>query len=101
MLTPDVLRAEIKVLGNRKNDAPFIEGLRDLEEGAAALAKIKIDAQAVKPVFIDQQAFVPKYPVKPSKVLILVLFSLFGMMLGVVITFIRCVTLENKRRCNE
>ena len=88
MLSPDALKAEIEVLQTRKDDAPFIQGLRDLQEELASLEGITIDASDVHPVFIDQKAVVPDEPERPKKILIVLLSSLLGMMLGVLIAFL-------------
>ena len=89
MLSPSALAAEIKMLKERKDDAPFIEGLRDLEEELATLQQIKVTPEDVRVMFLDQKAFVPIEPEKPKKGLIMILAMLLGLMLGVVVGFIR------------
>ena len=88
MLSPDALKAEIEVLKSRKDDVPFIEGLRDLQEQLASLEGINIQASDVHPVFVDQKAIVPDEPERPKKILIVVLSALLGLMLGVMIAFV-------------
>jgi len=85
MINQHVLQAEIEALKVRKDDAPFIEGLRDLEEVLASLEQVSIDQSEVKPVFIDQKAWKPRDPIKPKKTLIVILASLLGLLLGLVI----------------
>ncbi len=91
MLSESALNAEINILQQRKDDSPFIEGLRDLEESLAALEQINIDATKIKPVFIDQEAFVPVRPTEPKKPLIMLLAGLLGLMLGGTAAFVRQV----------
>ncbi len=88
MLSPDALMAEKEVLKARKDDAPFIDGLRDLQEQLASLEGISIKARDVYPVFIDQKAFVPNEPEKPRKAMIIILSAILGIMMGVVIAFL-------------
>jgi len=85
------LTAEMKVLQARKNDDPFIGGLRDLQERLALLKGINItlDQDKVFAVRVDQKAFAAKGPIKPKKALIVILSILFGLMLGVLAAFIR------------
>ncbi len=98
LLSPDALKAEIDVLKARKDDAPFIEGLRDLQEQLASLEGIKIEVNNVHPVFIDQKAIVPDEPEKPKKRLIVILSALLGLMLGVMIAFIKSAVVEKRDR---
>jgi len=89
MLSPSALAAEIKVLKERKDDAPFIQGLRDLEEGLVTWQQVKVFPDRVKVMSLDQRAFVPKGPAKPKKALIILLAALLGLMLGVVLAFVK------------
>lgn len=89
MLSEAVLEAEINVLEGRKDDAPFIEGLRDLEEYVATLEQVQINEERVSPAFIDQKAFVEEIPIKPKKKLVVILAGLLGLLLGVIASFIR------------
>jgi len=87
---------EIELLKIRKSDAPFIDGLHELKEKLLYLNTIKLDEDLVHPVRIDEIADVPKGPIKPRKIKILILAFLFGGLLGVFCAFIRHV--KNKRR---
>jgi chain length determinant protein (polysaccharide antigen chain regulator) len=89
---------EIELLKIRKSDAPFIDGLHELQEKLLYLNSIKLDEGLVHPVRIDEIAVVPKEPIKPRKIMILVLAFLFGGLLGVFCAFIKHV--GNKRRLN-
>ena len=82
MLSPNVLEAEILVLKNRKDDAPFIDGLRDLEEYLTTLDKIKVVPSKVKVVTVDQKAVVAMEPEKPNNYLVLTFAVIFGLILS-------------------
>ncbi|MDQ7004677.1 MAG: Wzz/FepE/Etk N-terminal domain-containing protein [Ghiorsea sp.] len=89
LLSPNALKAEIKVLKSRQDDAPFIKGLRDLEEKMASLGAVSIQGDKIKPFYFDQKAIVPEKPIKPKRMLIIILAGLMGFLLGVVVAFIR------------
>lgn len=83
------IRAELDVLQNRKNDDPFIAGLRELENQLAFLAKVSVSPVGVAVFTLDSVAQVPETPIKPKKALILALGLVLGGMLGVFISIIR------------
>jgi chain length determinant protein (polysaccharide antigen chain regulator) len=67
MMGVSALTAQISVLKKRKDDTPFIAGLRDLQEQLAGLEHINIDVSKVNPVFVDSAAIVPESPINPKK----------------------------------
>lgn len=77
------IRAELAVLEKRENDDPFINELRDLENQLDFLKKIDVNPDDVSVVTLDSSAEIPETPVKPKKVIILVLGMIMGGMLGV------------------
>lgn len=83
------IRAELDVLQNRKNEDPFIAGLRELENQLDFLAKVSISPDGVAVFTLDSAAEVPETPIKPKKALILALGLVLGGMLGVFIALIR------------
>lgn len=83
------IRAELDILKNRKNDDPFITGLRELENQLDFLTKINISPDGVAVFTLDSAAEVPETPIKPKKALSLVLGLVLGGMLGVYIALIR------------
>lgn len=83
------IRAELEVLQNRKNDDPFITGLRDLENQLDFLAKVSVSPDGVSVFTLDSMAEVADNPIKPNKPLILVLGLVLGGMLGVFIALLR------------
>lgn len=83
------IRAELDVLQNRKNDDPFIAGLRKLENKLDFLARVSVSPDGVAVFTLDNAAEVAETPIKPKKALILALGFVFGGMLGVFIALIR------------
>lgn len=82
------LEAEIAALQERKNDEPFIEGLRDLQEELAALNAIKLDPDEIEVARVDRPAIVPSQREKPNRKLIVVFGGLLGGFLGVLAAFL-------------
>jgi len=79
------------VLKSRKNDDAFIPKLRPLQERLIVLDGIQMNLNKDK-VFaarVDQKAVVPNKPIKPKKSLIIILSLLLGLMLGVLVAFVR------------
>lgn len=89
------IRAELDVLQNRKNDDPFITGLRDLENQLDFLAKVSVSPDGVAVFTLDSAAEISETPIKPKKLLILVLGVILGGMLGVFFALIRVVLIKN------
>lgn len=85
------IRAELAVLQSRKNDDPFISGLRDFENQLDFLSKVSVSPSNVAVFTLDNAAEAPDTPIKPKKSLILALGIMLGGMLGVFIALIRGV----------
>jgi len=83
----NVLQIEIDTLKKRKSDDPFITGLRDLQEELITLQAIKVDKTKLRVVTVDQQAYPPKYRIKPNRKLIVIMGFLSGLMLGIFAAF--------------
>lgn len=81
------LNAEINILKNRKSDDPFISGLRDLQEKLALLHSIKIEAEGMHAVTVDQAAYPPKNSIKPNRRLIISIGTVVGLFLGIFLVF--------------
>lgn len=77
------IRAELDVLQNRKNDDPFIVGLRELENQLDFLAKVSVSPKGVAVFNLDSAAEAAENPIKPKKALILSLGLVLGGMLGI------------------
>lgn len=77
------LEAEIETLRNRTSDDAFITNLRQRQEQLLLLRKFDIDASAIQVYRQDGGVESPDAPIKPKKLLIIVL----GLMLGLVVGF--------------
>lgn len=83
-----VLQAEIMALKNRKSDDIHIAGLRDLQEKLTRLEAIKIEKGKLQAVTVDKKAAVNVEPIRPKRILIVILSIILGGMLGVFAAFI-------------
>ncbi len=83
------LQSEINSLIERKDESPFIPGLRKLEAELAELKNKKIDASLSHAVLVDQPARVLDKPVSPKSMLIIALSAMVGLMVGVFSAFIK------------
>ncbi len=81
------LRAEAESLRARKNNDPFIQGLRGLQEKLDALKSVHIDPSRISAMRVDQPAFIPNHRIKPKRKLIILLALFGGLMLGVFAAF--------------
>lgn len=91
------IRAELDVLQNRKNDDPFIVGLRELENQLDFLAKVSVSPDGVAVFTLDSAAEAAETPVKPKKALILALGLVLGGMLGGFIALIRSMLAKRRK----
>lgn len=92
-----VLHAEIDILKERKNDDPFIEDLRNLEQQYNFLSSVKQDTNNVHAMRIDRYAITDEKPIKPKRKLIVAIGFVFGLILSVVSVFIRNVFILSKQ----
>lgn len=83
-----VLQAEMTALKNRKSDDIHIKGLRDLQEELTRLETIKIEKNKLQTVIVDKKANVSIEPIRPKRILIVILSLVFGGMLGIFCVFI-------------
>jgi chain length determinant protein (polysaccharide antigen chain regulator) len=88
------VRAELAVLEKRKNDAPFIPGLRDLEKQLEFLKRVDVNPDNVSVFTLDSVAEVPETPINPKKTLILALGLVVGGMLGIFVALIRTMLVK-------
>jgi len=91
------IESEINVLQSRKNEDPFIEGIRDFQEKIAYLDAISIEEKNITPVTIDQAALVPVDPIKPKKKLILLIALVLGVFMGIFIAIVQASLCKNKK----
>lgn len=95
LLGEAAIQSELSVLKSRKNDDPFIPGLRDIQEQLIVLDSISIDEDKVAVIRLDQSAIVPNVPINPKKALIIGLFFMLGLMLGMCVAFVRNAVRRN------
>ncbi len=95
------LNAEINILKNRKSDDPFISGLRDLQEKLALLHSIKIEAEGMYAVTVDQAVYPPKNRIKPNRRLIVSLGTVVGLFLGIFLVFFVSFVQKQKETHSE
>lgn len=80
---------EIEVLSRRENEDMFLAGVQPVRAEVARLSNLNIDMSRLKLVTIDKQALEPLRPVKPKKVLVILLGLVLGGFIGVFIAVIR------------
>jgi len=92
------LKAEIEALKQRKSDDPFVPKLRGLQEQYALYESLTIQPERVAVYRLDGAIETPDQPIKPKKILILVLGALLGGMLGVFTALISVLIVSWKSR---
>ena len=83
------LEAEIENLRNRTSDDPFIAKLRQRQEAMAFYRMLQVDPGVVQVYRQDGAIESPDRPVKPKRLIIVVLGAILGLGLGTVIGFVR------------
>ncbi|WP_406821257.1 LPS O-antigen chain length determinant protein WzzB [Pseudomonas sp. KnCO4] len=83
------LEAEIENLRNRASDDPFIAKLRQRQEAMAFYRALQVDPAVVQVYGQDGAIESPDRPVKPKKLIIVVLGAILGLVLGTVVGFVR------------
>lgn len=88
------IRAELAVLESRENDDPFIGELPALRNKIMFLERVKFNPSTSVVFVVDNVVETPQRPIKPKKVLIVVLGFMFGGILGVFAAFIRSMLIR-------
>lgn len=83
------LEAEIGNLHNRSSDDPFIDNLRRRQEALSFYRSLQIDPGVIEVYRQDGAVESPDKPVKPKKLLIVLLSGLTGMVMGVIFGLLR------------
>lgn len=83
------LQAEINVLKNRKDDAPFLDGLRATESQLRLLEELQAKQPDFSLYHLDGQISAPENPSSPKSTLILLTGILAGTLLGSLIALWR------------
>ena len=95
------LTTEVSFLKNRESDDSFIAGLRDLQEQLALLRSIKFDKEKMSAVYIDQEAYPPKIPIKPNRRLIVSLTTVVGLFSGTLLAFFINFVQNQRKKLSE
>ena len=84
-----VLRAEIDVLKKRKNDDPFIPGIRYQQERLKLLSFVSPETERVHAMRLGRSAIENNMPVKPKRKIIIVVGFVLGVFLSVLVALFR------------
>ncbi|WP_248752113.1 Wzz/FepE/Etk N-terminal domain-containing protein [Pseudomonas sp. MWU15-20650] len=80
---------QIEVLNQRKNEDLFLKGVEPMRAEIARLRNLNMDMGKLQLVAIDKRAVEPASPIKPNKLLIVVLGAFLGVLLGIFIAACR------------
>ncbi|AZF04436.1 Wzz/FepE/Etk N-terminal domain-containing protein [Pseudomonas sp. R5-89-07] len=73
---------EVEVLNSRSNEELFLSGVQPLRAEMIRLQNLNVDMEDLKLVSIDKQALEPTNPIKPKRLLVIMLGLLCGLILG-------------------
>jgi len=83
------LRAELKILQQRKKDDPFIPDLRDLQHRMSFFENLNVTTDSIHAANVDQFAYVSNKAVKPKRMLLVVVGVFFGCLVAVFTALIK------------
>jgi len=83
------LKTEIENLKNRSSDDPFIRDLRKKQELVSFYKSFSIDSNNFEVYRQDGAIQLPDRPVKPNKLLIISLGTIFGFLIGGILALVR------------
>ena len=92
------LKAEIQNLESRKSDDPFIGQLRTLQNKQSFYKDLQVNPDTVSVYRQDGPIEQPDRPIKPKKVLIILLGLFLGCVLGFMIALVRHFVIVRKSR---
>jgi len=84
----EALEAEKSALQSRKDNDPFVSGLNERLKELEYLNSIKIPADQITVVRVTQHAKALNQPIKPKKMLIIVLGGVLGLFFGIFAAFV-------------
>ncbi|WP_082629668.1 Wzz/FepE/Etk N-terminal domain-containing protein [Pseudomonas paralactis] len=90
---------QIEVLNQRKNEDLFLKGVEPMRAEIARLHNLNMDMGNLQLVAIDKQAVEPTSPIKPNKLLIVILGAFLGVLLGIFSAV--CRYFLNLRSCQD
>ncbi len=82
---------QVEVLQARENEELFLKGVEEYRAELVRLRHLGLDMNQLKLVSIDRQALEPLVPVKPRKLLIVLMAGIVGLILGMGIALVRHV----------
>ncbi|ABR83491.2 chain-length determining protein [Pseudomonas aeruginosa] len=82
---------EVQYLQARQGEERFFDDIEKLRGEQARLQTLKVGDLKIELVRVDQRAAMPLQPIKPRKVVVLVLGGLGGLMLGVLLALARAM----------
>ncbi len=80
---------EVEILRRRSNEDLFLRDVQGLRAEEARLSSLGTDYSRVQLVSVDQRAIPPDSPLKPKRLLVVMLGVVFGLVAGVLVAFIR------------
>ena len=89
------INAELAVLEKRTNDDPFIDNLRGIQNQLNFLQKVDVNPDNVSVFTFDSPALVPETPVKPKKLIVILIAGMVGMILGATVALSK-LYIENR-----
>ncbi|WP_276668927.1 Wzz/FepE/Etk N-terminal domain-containing protein [Thalassolituus oleivorans] len=101
MMGEKALRKEIEQLSNRNTgvgENAYINGMSELLWNIKFLEGLVIDWSAVEYVELDQAAIVPLRPIKPRKILVVVLGGVAGFMAGIMFALLAAANVRRKEQ---
>lgn len=95
------LQAELTVLRSRKDDAPFVEGLRATQSQLRLLEELEPAKKKFKIFHIDGEILAPIKPFSPKKSLALALGLFMGLFLGIFTALVRTGVIRQMLSADE
>ncbi len=95
------LQAELTVLKSRKDDAPFVEGLRATQSQLRLLEELEPAKKKFKIFHIDGEILAPIKPFSPKKSLALALGLFMGFFLGIFTALVRTGVIRQMLSADE
>jgi LPS O-antigen subunit length determinant protein (WzzB/FepE family) len=78
----------LKTLESRKDDSPFVAEINKLDIEAIKLKSFKPSSAGINAMQLNQHAYPPETPIKPKKILIVVVAFIAGFILSIFLVFI-------------
>ncbi|WP_350613019.1 Wzz/FepE/Etk N-terminal domain-containing protein [Pseudomonas sp. HY7a-MNA-CIBAN-0227] len=79
---------EIEVLNRRENEEIFLSGVQPLRAEVARLRNLNLDMSRLTLVAIDKQALEPLSPIKPKRLVIIIVGLIIGALLSIVLALV-------------